>query len=94
MKAVISTVFLVPRVVSSAFAADSAVVCQSGILVSVFVNVFALIVVVLLVPALFMLVRFIEVSVESVRQSMCGVYQGAGSDRKEAPVAESTPDGG
>lgn len=83
---------MVLGVISPAFAADPVVVYKSGILASVFVGVFALIVVALLVPALFMLVGLIEVLVESVRQRMVvsshtpwmtGVHQGPVATEKK-----------
>ena len=80
MKTAISTIFLVLAVISPAFAADTAVVYKSGILVSVFVGVCALVVVAQLVPALMLLTGFIKASV-------------AVMFRKETPAAESTPNG-
>ena len=64
MKTAISTLFLILAVISPAFAADT-VVYKSGILVSVFVGVCALIVVAQLVPALMMVAGFIKASVFS-----------------------------
>ncbi|MCD6534272.1 MAG: hypothetical protein J7L25_12755 [Deltaproteobacteria bacterium] len=59
MKTAISTIYLVLAVISPAFAADT-VVYKSGILVSVFVGVCALIVVAQLVPALMLIAGFIK----------------------------------
>ena len=80
MKAAIATVFLGLAVINPAFAGNPAVVYKSGILVSVFVGVCALIVVAQLVPALMLLVGFIKGSVAAMH-------------RKEAPATESTPSG-
>ena len=80
MKTVITTVFSVLATISPAFAADTTVVYKSGILVSVFVGVCALIVVAQLVPALMLLMGFIKASVASAY-------------RKKAPVTESTQNG-
>ena len=79
MKTAISTLFLILAVISPAFAADT-VVYKSGILVSVFVGVCALIVVAQLVPALMMVAGFIKASVVSM-------------NRKEAPATESASNG-
>ena len=79
MKTAISTLFLTLAVISPAFAADT-VVYKSGILVSVFVGVCALIVVAQLVPALMMVAGFIKASVVSM-------------NRKEAPATESASNG-
>ena len=77
MKTAISTIFLVLMTISPAFAAET-VVYKSGILVSVFVGICALIVVAQLVPALMMVLGFIKASV--------------GASHKEAAVAtQSTP---
>ncbi len=59
MKTAISTIYLVLAVISPAFAADT-IVYKSGILVSVFVGVCALIVVAQLVPALILVAGFIK----------------------------------
>ena len=59
MKTAISTIFLVLAVTSPAFAGGT-VVYKSGILVSVFVGVCALIVVAQLVPAIMMVGGFIK----------------------------------
>ena len=79
MKTAISTIFLLLAVINPAFAGDT-VVYKSGILVSVFVGVCALIVVAQLVPALMLVMGFIKASVASMY-------------RKEAPATESTPNG-
>ena len=77
MKTTITTIFLLLASISPAFAGDT-VVYKSGILVSVFVGVCALIVVAQLVPALMMVVGFIKASV--------------GLSHKKAAVAtQSTP---
>ncbi|MCK5914957.1 MAG: hypothetical protein KAG92_02365 [Deltaproteobacteria bacterium] len=62
MKTAITTMFLVLAVINPAFAADT-VVYKSGVLVSVFVGICALIVVAQLVPALMLVVGFIKASV-------------------------------
>ena len=67
MKTAISTFFLVLAVINPAFAAE-AVVYKSGILVSVFVGVCALVVVAQLVPALMLLVGFIKGSVAAMHK--------------------------
>ena len=59
MKTAISTIYLVLAVISPAFAADT-VVYKSGILVSLFVGVCALVVVAQLVPALMLVAGFIK----------------------------------
>ncbi len=59
MKTAISTIYLVLAVISPAFAADT-VVYKSGILVSVFVGICALIVIAQLVPALMLVAGFIK----------------------------------
>ena len=76
MKTAISTLFLLLAANSPAFAVDTTVVYKSGIVVSVFVGVLALIVVVQLVPALILLIGFIKSLVPE--------------HRKEAPATEST----
>ena len=77
MKTAISTIFLVLATISPAFAAET-VVYKSGILVSVFVGICALIVVAQLGPALMMVPGFIKASV--------------GASHKEVAVAtQSTP---
>jgi len=60
MKTIIPTIFLVLAANSPAFAVDTTVVYKSGIVVSVFVGFLALIVVVQLVPALILLLAFIN----------------------------------
>ncbi|MCK5539947.1 MAG: hypothetical protein KAI69_03385 [Deltaproteobacteria bacterium] len=79
MKTAISAIYLVLAVISPALAADT-VVYKSGVLVSIFVGVCALVVVAQLVPALMLVVGFIKGAVASVHQ-------------KEAPATESTPNG-
>ena len=79
MKTAIATVFLVLAVINPAFAGD-AVVYKSGILVTVFVGVCALVVVAQLVPALMLVIGFIKATVASTH-------------RKEAPATESTANG-
>ncbi len=59
MKTAITTIFLVLAVINPAFAAET-VVYKSGILVSAFVGVCALVVVAQLVPALMLVVGFIK----------------------------------
>ncbi len=59
MKTALSTIYLVLAVISPAFAAET-VVYKSGILVSLFVGVCALIVVAQLVPALMLIAGFIK----------------------------------
>ena len=77
MKTIISTVFLVLAAISPAFAGDTAVVYKSGILVTVFVGICALIVVAQLVPALILFMGFIKSLV-------------AGHGKEEVPATEST----
>ncbi|MBN2332579.1 MAG: hypothetical protein JXO49_10665 [Deltaproteobacteria bacterium] len=60
MKTAISTIFLVLAAMGPAYAGDTTVVYKSGILVSVFVGVLALIVVAQLVPALILIVGFVK----------------------------------
>ncbi len=79
MKTAISTLFLVLAVINPAFAAKT-VVYKSGVLVSVFVGICALIVVAQLVPALMLVLGFIKASV--------GMGQ-----KKEVPVVESSTNG-
>ena len=64
MKTAIATIYLVLAVISPAFAAET-VVYKSGILVSVFVGVCALIVVSQLVPALMLIMGFLKSLVTS-----------------------------
>ena len=78
MKKVISAVFLVLGAISPAFAMDTTVVYKSGILVTIFLGICALIVVAQLVPALIMFLSFVK-----------ALFSGR---RKEAPAAESTLD--
>ncbi len=59
MKTAILSIYLVLAVISPAFAADT-VVYKSGILVSVFVGICALIVIAQLVPALMLVAGFIK----------------------------------
>jgi hypothetical protein len=59
MKTTIATIFLVLAFINPALAADT-VVYKSGILVSLFVGVCALVVVAQLVPALMLVVGFIK----------------------------------
>jgi len=80
MKTAISILYLVFVVISPAIAGDTTVVYKSGILVSVFVGICALIVVAQLVPVLMMIVGFIKGSVASMY-------------KKEAPAVESAPKG-
>ncbi len=63
MKTIMSTLFLVLITYVPAFAEETTVVYKSGILVSVFVGICALIVVAQLVPALMLIVGFIKASV-------------------------------
>ena len=56
----LSTLYLVLAVITPAFAEGATVVYKSGILVSVFVGICALIVVAQLVPALMLVVGFIK----------------------------------
>jgi len=102
MKTIISTIFLVLATISPAFAGDSSAVYKSGILVSVFVGICALIVVAQLVPALILFLGFIKSSAALAKQRMVisshdpwmfGVHQGADGDRKEAPAIESMTNG-
>jgi hypothetical protein len=79
MKTAITTIFLVLASISPAFAGDT-VVYKSGILVSVFVGICALIVVAQLVPALMLVLGFIKTSV--------GFAQ-----KKEAVATQSTSNG-
>lgn len=79
MKTAISALFLVMVVINPAFAAET-VVYKSGVLVSVFVGVCALVVVAQLVPALMLVLGFIKSSV--------GLGQ-----QKEVPVVESSTNG-
>ena len=76
MKTAIATIFLVLAVINPAFAADT-VVYKSGILVSAFVGVCALVVVAQLVPALMLVAGFIK-----------GLVQ-----KKEDLATESAPNG-
>ena len=76
MKTAITTIFLVLASISPALAGDT-VVYKSGVLVSVFVGICALIVVAQLVPALMLVLGFIKASV--------GL-----SHKKQAVAAEST----
>ncbi|MBN2809762.1 MAG: hypothetical protein JXR80_09750 [Deltaproteobacteria bacterium] len=80
MKTVTSTLFLVLAVCSPAFAEGTTMVYKSGILVSVFVGICALIVVAQLVPALMLLMGFIKASV-------------AAACKKELPATESSRKG-
>ena len=80
MKTAISIFYLVFVVISPALAGDTTVVYKSGILVSVFVGICALIVVAQLVPVLMMIVGFIKGSVAAIY-------------KKEAPAVESAPKG-
>ncbi len=80
MKTAISTLYLLLVLISPAIAGDTTVVYKSGILVSVFVGLCALIVVAQLVPVLMMIVGFIKGSV-------------AAAYKKEAPAVESAPKG-
>ncbi len=80
MKTAISTLYLVLAVISPAFAEEATMVYKSGVLVSVFVGICALIVVAQLVPALMLVMGFIKASVVSMY-------------RKEIPATESTPNG-
>ena len=65
MKTAIATIFLVLAVINPAFAAGTVVVYKSGILVSLFVGVCALVVVSQLVPALMLIMGFIKELVAS-----------------------------
>jgi len=67
MKTAIATIYLVLAVISPAFAGDT-VVYKSGILVSVFVGVCALIVAAQLVPALMLLVGFFKGTVAALHK--------------------------
>jgi hypothetical protein len=80
MKMITSTLFLLLTVISPAFAAETTVVYKSGILVSVFVGVCALIVVAQLVPALMLVVGFVKGAVASMH-------------RKEVSATETTTNG-
>ncbi|MCD6534003.1 MAG: hypothetical protein J7L25_08010 [Deltaproteobacteria bacterium] len=64
MKTAIATIFLVLAIINPAFAAGT-VVYKSGILVSLFVGVCALVVVSQLVPALMLIMGFIKELVAS-----------------------------
>lgn len=78
MKTVNLTLFLLLAVIiNPVFAGDTAVVYKSGILVSVFVGICALIVVVQLVPALMLILGFIKASVGAL-------------SKKEAPAQATT----
>ena len=77
MKTIISTIMLVLAAVSPALAVDTSVVYKSGILVTVFIGVCALIVVAQLVPALVLFLAFIKALV-------------TGRSGKEVPATEST----
>jgi len=77
MKTAISTLFLLLVANSPVFAVDTTVVYKSGVVVSVFVGVLALIVVVQLVPALILLTGFIKALV-------------TGHGKEEVPVTKST----
>ena len=74
---ILSTILLVLAAISPAFAVDTSVVYKSGILVTIFIGVCALIVVAQLVPALVLFLGFIKALV-------------TGRSRKEVPAAEST----
>jgi len=65
MKTAITILFLVLAVINPAFAAET-VVYKSGVLVSVFVGVCALIVIAQLVPALMLVVGFIKGTVATM----------------------------
>ncbi len=80
MKTTISTLYLLLVAISPAIAGETEVVYKSGVLVSVFVGVCALIVVAQLVPVLMMIVGFIKGSVASV-------------NKKEAPAVASVSKG-
>jgi hypothetical protein len=80
MKTAISILYLVFVVISPAIAGDTTVVYKSGVLVSVFVGICALIVVAQLVPVLMMIVGF-------MKGSVAAMY------KKEAPAVESAPKG-
>ena len=80
MKTAISTLYLLLVLITPAIAGDGAVVYKSGILVSVFVGICALIVVAQLVPVLMMIVGFIKGSVSAAY-------------KKEVPAVESAPKG-
>lgn len=77
MKTAISTLFLVLTIYTPAFAEGATVVYKSGVLVSVFVGICALIVVAQLVPALMLVMGFIKASV-------------AAAYKKEVPATESS----
>ncbi len=79
MKTAISTIYLVLAVIGPAFAADT-VVYKSGVLVSVFVGVCALVVVAQLVPALMLVVGFVKGAVSAMHG-------------KETPATESAEGG-
>ena len=74
---ILSTILLVLAAISPAFAVDTSVVYKSGILVTIFIGVCALIVVAQLVPALVLFLGFIKALVTA-------------RSRKEVPAAEST----
>ncbi|RLB68326.1 MAG: hypothetical protein DRH03_09975 [Deltaproteobacteria bacterium] len=80
MKTVISTLYVLLVVITPAIAGNAEVVYKSGILVSVFVGVCALIVVAQLVPVLMLIVGFIKASVAAMY-------------KKEVPAVESAPKG-
>jgi hypothetical protein len=80
MKIAISTLYLLLVVISPAIAGGTEVVYKSGILVSIFVGICALIVVAQLVPVLMLIMGFIKASVASLY-------------KKEAPAVESVSKG-
>ena len=73
MKTAIATIFLLLAVINPAFAAGT-VVYKSGILVSLFVGVCALLVVAQLVPALMLVVEFIKELVASKSSATESTY--------------------
>jgi len=77
MKTIMSTLFLVLAFYGPAFAEETTVVYKSGILVSIFVGICALIVVAQLVPALMLVIGFIKASVGLAH-------------KKETPATEPT----
>ncbi|NOY85836.1 MAG: hypothetical protein GXP52_00870 [Deltaproteobacteria bacterium] len=77
LSTILSTILLILAAISPAFAVDTSVVYKSGILVTIFIGVCALIVVAQLVPALVLFLGFIKALV-------------TGRSRKEVPAAEST----
>ena len=79
MKTAIATISLVLATISTAFAAGTTPVYKSGILITIFIGVCALIVVAQLAPALMMFLGFIK-----------GLVAG---HRKEAPATESITNG-